>query len=123
LTILTTFLPDNIGGRGLGRRAGTAPWIPGSGRLTLVACTAGGRNGKLPLHKRRVFRSITMKTITIKTGGMYGEATIPIDRISAVGTMDKIQRSEVSPTGFLIVDGEKFFISAEDVIRVKAAMQ
>jgi hypothetical protein len=63
-----------------------------------------------------------MKTITIKTGGMYGEATIPIDRISAVGTTDKIQRSEVSPTGFLIVDGEKFFISAEDVIRVKAAM-
>jgi hypothetical protein len=64
-----------------------------------------------------------MKTITIKTGGMYGEATIPIDRISAVGTMDKIQRSEVSPTGFLLVDGEKFFISAEDVIRIKAAME
>ena len=64
-----------------------------------------------------------MKTITIKTGGMYGEATISIDRISAVGTEDKIQRSEVSPVGFLLVDGERFFISAEDVKRVKEAMQ
>ena len=64
-----------------------------------------------------------MKTITVKTDGMYGEATIAIDRISVVGTMDKIQRSEVSPAGFLLVDGEKFFISAEDVIRIKAAMQ
>jgi hypothetical protein len=81
------------------------------------------QSGKLSLDNSGSIRSMAMKTITIKTGGMYGEATIPIDRISAVGTMDKIQRSEVSPTGFLLVDGEKFFISAEDVKRIKAAME